>query len=130
LRVAAVPETNEIGRSVVALRYSESFRLAPVTGFIFAILLCFIFGGQILNGILFPKTDAIPYWPELLFHGSELAKCLVWAFVVGFAERLMPDMLDRLAMKAGKTVREPASPTPQSNGTKPLVTPDSNNGAN
>jgi hypothetical protein len=127
LRIAAVPETNEVGRSVVALRYSESIRLAPLTGFIFAILLSFIFGAQLLNGILFPKTDT-PRWPELLFIPTDLAKWMVWAFIVGFAERLMPDMIDRLVVKAGKTA-EPA-PASVANGARGPGLEHGPNGAN
>jgi hypothetical protein len=129
LRVAAVPETNEVGRSVVALRYSESIRLAPVTGFIFAILLSFIFGGQLLTGILFPKTEGLLSWPELLFSPPELAKWLVWAFIVGFAERLMPDMIDRMVIKAGKPTEAAVAPAP-SNGVKPLLPSETPAGTN
>lgn len=130
LRIEAVPETNEIARSVVALRYSESIRLAPVTGFVFAILLSFIFGGQLLTGSLFPSTtNAGANWPNLLFDSSELAKWLVWAFIVGFAERLMPDMIDRLVARAGKTMQPAASPS-QSNGNKPLFLPNPSSGIN
>jgi hypothetical protein len=129
LRIAAVPESNEVGRSVVALRYSESIRLAPVTGFIFAVLLSFIFGGQLVNGILFPKTDQIARWPDLLFSAPDLAKWMVWAFIVGFAERLMPDMIDRLVVKAGKTA-QPAPASSAANGARPHGPEHSVNGAN
>lgn len=110
LRIEAVPETTEIARNVVSLRYSESIRLAPVTGFIFAILLSFVFGGKLLNGNLFPDTNS-PNWVFLLFIPAELAKWLVWSFLVGFCERLMPDMIDRLVAKADKSVQTSAPPS-------------------
>jgi hypothetical protein len=113
---------------VVALRYSESIRLAPLTGFIFAILLSFIFGAQLLNGILFPKTD-LARWPDLLFSSTDFAKWMVWAFIVGFAERLMPDMIDRLVVKAGKTT-DPAPASSATNGAKPPGAEHGGNGAN
>lgn len=119
LRIESVPENNEIARNVVALRYSESVRLAPVTGFVFAILLSFVFGGQLLNGQLFPKTPPNGNWPELLSYPAELAKWLVWAFIVGFAERLMPDMIDRLVDKAGKSAQV-AAPGPMPGGRTPV----------
>ena len=109
LRIEAVPENNEIGRSVVALRYSESIRLAPVTGLTFAILLSLLFGGKLLNGLLFPDTSFAGSWPYVLFFPAELAKWLVWSFIAGFSERMMPDMIDRLVDKAGKNL-QPASP--------------------
>ncbi len=120
LRIASVPENNEIARNVVALRYSESVRLAPVTGFVFAILLSFVFGGQLLNGLLFPRTTQHAYWPELLSYPDELAKWLVWAFIVGFAERLMPDMIDRLVDKAGKSTPV-ADPSPTTRSKAPIL---------
>jgi hypothetical protein len=111
LRIEAVPETTEIARSVVTLRYSESIRLAPVTGLIFSILLSFVFGGKLLNGNLFPNVAENQAWPFVLFLPSELAKWLVWSFIVGFSERLMPDMIDRLIARSGKgeETRAPAS---------------------
>lgn len=110
LRIEAVPETTVIARSVVTLRYSESIRLAPVTGMIFAILLSFVFGGKLLEGNLFPSV-AGNLWPFVIFLPSELAKWLVWSFIVGFSERLMPDMIDRLIARSGKgdETRAPAS---------------------
>jgi hypothetical protein len=108
LRIEAVPETTEIARSVVTLRYSESIRLAPVTGMIFAVLLSFVFGGQLLKGNLFPNAADNPIWPFLLFVPAELAKWLVWCFIVGFSERLMPDMIDRLIARSGKGDQTPA----------------------
>jgi hypothetical protein len=57
-----------------------------------------------------------------------LAKFLVWAFIVGFAERLMPDMIDRLVVKAGKTA-EPA-PASVANGARGSDLEHGLNGAN
>jgi hypothetical protein len=77
---------------------------------IFAILLSFVFGGKLLNGNLFPNPEN-QLWPFVLFLPSELAKWLVWSFIVGFSERLMPDMIDRLIARSGKgeETRAPAS---------------------
>jgi uncharacterized membrane protein YgcG len=117
LRIEAVPENTEIGRSIVALRSSESIRLAPVTGFIFAILLSFIFGGRLIagsggliSGPIFPDVTIPGGWPFVLFFPAELAKWLAWSFIVGFSERLMPDMIDRLVARADKSFQE-APPT-------------------
>jgi hypothetical protein len=128
LRIEAVPETTEIGRSVVALRYSESIRLAPVTGMIFAILLSFVFGGQLLNGNLFPSAGANSIWPFVLFIPSELAKWLVWCFIVGFSERLMPDMIDRLIARSDKGNQTPA-PASLGRGNGKPSGPNGSNGA-
>jgi hypothetical protein len=106
-RIEGVPENSEIGRSVVALRSSESIRLAPVTGFVFAIVMSFIFGGGLVSGSLFPNVgEAVKdygSWPLVLFVPAELAKWLTWSFIIGFSERLMPDMIDRLVIRADKT---------------------------
>src|SRR5205814_6559631 len=50
-------------------------------------------------------------------------------FRSGFAERLMPDMIDRLVARAGKTMQPAASPS-QSNGNKPLFLPNPGSGKN
>lgn len=73
---------------------------SSVNGAIFSIVLYLIFLGGLISGALFPtfpeaaanatNNGALPETPQAL------AKLLVFAFLAGFAERLVPDALDRL----------------------------------
>lgn len=54
--------------------------------------------GQI-SGTLFPAFKAEPF-PANPLDAPSAAKLLVWCFVAGFAERLVPDVLGQLAAKA------------------------------
>ena len=78
---------------------------APLLGGIFAVVLYVIFAGQFLKGDVFPmipgKVDIKrleDFWttagPADVLNG---AKLLIWSFLAGFAERLVPDALDRIA---------------------------------
>lgn len=85
-----------------------SLFLAPLSGAVFAavIFLCFI--GGLLEGELFPEIN-FPTQDRLSIAGflrtagpaagGEYAKLMVWAFIAGFAERLVPDTLSRFVAK-------------------------------
>ncbi len=98
--------------------------LSPLLGAIFAVVLALMFIAGILEGSVFPKfyspmdhyglTFFTFTWTTLPTAGSEYAKLFVWAFLAGFAERLVPDSLDRLSTKL--------TPSP---GKKPPLHPDS-----
>ena len=72
--------------------------IAPVTGLIFALVLSLFFAGGVLSGSVFPDfSDPKAEWFMVLFKGKALAVWLLWAFVAGFCERMVPDALDTLA---------------------------------
>jgi hypothetical protein len=108
--------------------------LSPLLGGIFAIILGLMFVGGILKGTVFPDFYVSkiidPSGTKLLMNRSlfkgfalqalptgteEWAKLFIWSFLAGFAERLVPDNLDRLsaklsASKATAPLPSPASP--------------------
>jgi hypothetical protein len=88
--------------------------LSPLLGGIFAIILGLMFVGGILKGTVFPDfypTGTKVLMVRSLFKGfafqalptgtEEWAKLFIWSFLAGFAERLVPDNLDRLSAKLG-----------------------------
>lgn len=88
-----------------------SLYLAPLSGALFAVVLSLIFMGDLVQGSLFPKLANL-----LTLTRAEYAKLLVWAFIAGFAERLVPDTLARLvergeeASAASRTAPPPGPP--------------------
>jgi len=84
---------------------------APILGAIFSLLILLCFHGGLVKGVLFPnlKVMATPNLPtpflQFLFgtveaSNEDFAKLLVWSFIAGFSERLMPDMIDRLVARS------------------------------
>jgi hypothetical protein len=84
--------------------------IPPVIGAIAAVVLYLVFLGKFFESPLFPKMDCLPnqpctsllelmkhYWPV---HPEDYGKALVWSFIAGFSERLVPDVLQGLAAKA------------------------------
>lgn len=86
--------------------------LSPLLGAIFAVLLMLMFLGGILQGIAFPAfKEATTVWNALPASPSDYGKLFTWAFLAGFAERLVPDSLDRLGTKV-LSAREPGPSGP------------------
>ncbi len=126
--------------------------LSPLLGAIFAVILALMFVAGLLKGSVFPDffvplrgtARGLPFfhftWDTLPTSSAEYAKLFVWAFLAGFAERLVPDSLDRLASKIDPGDQRPASapaPThrapntpdrlvepPGSRDAKPEITPE------
>jgi hypothetical protein len=77
--------------------------LSPMLGAIFAAILVLSFAGGVLKGSIFPEFQT----PESVHNLSEFVKglslkpngyalLLLWSFVAGFAERFVPDNLDKM----------------------------------
>jgi hypothetical protein len=77
--------------------------LSPVTGGVFALVLYVLFLAGLLQGDLFPTfaCAAEPFTDFGRFAdcgpstNSDVAMALVWAFVAGFGEHFVPNVLDR-----------------------------------
>jgi hypothetical protein len=101
LRIQGVRDNNQLAQNIVAFKYSvNAIKLAPVTGLIFAIVLSLMFSANLIGGTLFPILKE--YWANILFADNEMSKWLIWCFIAGFSERLVPDMVDKLSEKVKK----------------------------
>jgi hypothetical protein len=82
----------------------------PLIGAIAAVVLYLVFVAKFLSGGLFPQIDCVEgrtckdilelmlnYWPS---KPEDYGKALVWSFVAGFSERLVPDVLQSLVVRA------------------------------
>jgi hypothetical protein len=113
-RMQAIPSDGDPFVSVLGLENAGYYLwLSPLLGAIFAVILLFMFIGGILQGTIFPAFytgispisphggvgffDAV--WNSLPTGAMDYGKLFVWAFLAGFAERLVPDSLDRLSAR-------------------------------
>jgi hypothetical protein len=86
--------------------------LAPVTGGVGAVVLFAILAAGVLKGSLFPElpmnqfgnlSDALEdLFKVQLASSAEAAKLYLLCFLAGFSERLVPDVMSRLAATAEK----------------------------
>ena len=100
-------QPSEGGDPLIAIlglyEFNNIKRFPLIAGGLFATVLYFILVAGFLKGDLFPELPAgIPQ------GGVAWAKLVIWAFLSGFAERLVPDTLDRLVNEVQPRV--PVSP--------------------
>ena len=131
-RLQTIPSSGDPVYNILAVRRGEtSISFSLISGAIFAFLGFLLFVSDAVDGTLFPLSgNAAPeaarvpngvkpahYQGEPFLYyvanmepdsASDLAKLLVWSFLLGFAERLIPDTLDRLIVrKAGQFLYGP-----------------------
>lgn len=76
--------------------------LRMIFGVFGSIILYFAIYGKLLGGDVFPDPAKL----ETLSYGapdSDFAKLVIWSFLGGFSERLIPDFLQRTEAQASKT---------------------------
>jgi hypothetical protein len=83
----------------------------PVVGAIAAVVLYLVFIANYLHTDVFPAMKCFKepcetvldlmnyYWPKT---PEDYGKALVWCFIAGFSERLVPDLLQSMASKQGR----------------------------
>jgi len=110
-RMQSIPTDTDPLVSIFGLDNARYYLwLSPLLGGIFACILTLMFIAGVLQGTVFPDFH-VPsrvfgrslfniFAYQALPNGTESwAKLFVWAFLAGFAERLVPDSLDRLSSK-------------------------------
>jgi len=114
--LSAVAAFGALGAAVsMALRYRNNMALPPVPtsvdvlstqllGGCFALLLCLLFIGKFVRGTLFPDPEnkSLDQWFAVVYSLEEFAKLLVWSFIAGFSERLVPDFIRTLSDRFAK----------------------------
>ena len=130
-RMQSIPSDGDPLISVFGLDSAGYYLwLSPLLGAVFAAILTLMFIAGVLKGSVFPDfylssagAHGLPFfhftWNTLPKTSEEYGKLFVWAFLAGFAERLVPDSLDRLASK----VAPQGSPSPPKTPANPAPTP-------
>lgn len=91
--------------------------IPPLVGAIAAVAIYLIFAAGLLKGGMFPEFhlslcnpqpndfyNFVHNWQPVL--PSDYAKAIVWAFIAGFSERFVPDILERLSSKVTNEKKE------------------------
>jgi hypothetical protein len=110
LPLALISETVLELRGVHLMMYSL---VPPVVGAIAAVVIYVGFVSKLIGGGLFPEmacksaTNACTEFVQVLNdygpkEAVDYGKVLIWAFIAGFSERLVPDMLQSIVAKSQK----------------------------
>ena len=106
-RVQKVPSETDGVRNLVAIEAARrDMFIAPLSGMIGALVLYMLFAGSFVSGEIFPKISYGPGHRMIDFltatgpsDSVAAAKLILWSFLAGFSERLVPDAIDRVAGK-------------------------------
>lgn len=107
-RLQSLPSYGESLSDLVELSGRMTVRFTPIIGGIFAIVLFLIFASGLASGALFPTLPpklSVSDFKSFIEHLQpettiDWGKLLVWSFIAGFAERFVPDTLDRLITRS------------------------------
>jgi|GEM_PF-2919397 len=106
-RLQSLPSGGQRNENLIEMVYGPYSILSQslLSGACFSLVLLFIFLGGLLRGGLFPDypdqdgATFIHLLRTVSLDGTQFAKLLVWSFIAGFAERFVPDFLDRFLAK-------------------------------
>jgi phosphate/sulfate permease len=81
---------------------------SPIIGGLFAYVLYFAFEASVIQGSMFPEFSIDDSYKNLDTYASKLrpktngdaSKVFFWSFVAGFAEALVPNIIDKVAKQA------------------------------
>ena len=124
-RIQTAPTDGDAIRNVMSLYNGMlSVLLSPFVGAISAGLLFLLLVGHFISGELFPTvpgdvTSTTHDLRDFILHSGtvggwrNIAKLIVWSFLAGFAERLVPDTLTRIVDSVQSQANRPPQPVAQ-----------------
>jgi hypothetical protein len=100
-----------------------SIYLAPISGSILALIAYLLFAAQLVKGDLFPEFAQLDVADETgnlanvftkirLKQVYDYPKLFIWSFLVGFAERFVPDALTRIIQRRKDGIVAALTPAP------------------
>ena len=107
LPIADSTPTDEDSRRLAILQ----LYLSPIVAGLFGLILFMAMVGKLVSGALFPafvepasNPDDIlaPFTAAKVASAADAAKLCIWAFIAGFAEKLVPNVIDRLVAESNK----------------------------
>ncbi|MHC4653858.1 MAG: hypothetical protein ACYS91_02435 [Planctomycetota bacterium] len=105
MTVGSIAKADLTTRRLITIQIYTS----PILGGVFAFALYLIFMAGFLEGTFFPKFKSAndPYVSFATFAAltepathADVAKAVLWAFIAGFSERLVPNFIDKIAKEA------------------------------
>ena len=105
MTTGSLPKEDLTTRRLITIQIYTS----PILGGVFAYALYLIFMAGFLQGSFFPsfKSATEPYETYANFvaltqpaTNADVAKAVLWAFIAGFSERLVPNFIDKIAKEA------------------------------
>lgn len=100
--ISSVFRARELNKVAIAtLSWYPAF--VPLIGATFALLLLLLFTGKLIEGRLFPTAEEND-WYTWIYLPHTLACLLIWSFIGGFSERLLPRVLKNLSTHLEQSV--------------------------
>ena len=87
---------------LINLFQRSALHIRLLLGMIGSMIVFYAIFGKFLDGDLFPDVEALVFDPAVKPEGN-FAKLVIWCFLGGFSERLVPDFLTRTESNALKT---------------------------